>query len=514
MTTNTSHRLTPEQVKEIRAVVATAEEMGCQLQPSPARPSILKGLCPFHQITPNGDRQSLEVNTDTGRFYCNACGAQGNPMAFLALVWGVSAQDAHILFEANPEARSQRPPYPDSFYVTEGDRPRPQNTALLSKAAAHYGEQLWLHYEALTFLSHLGVHPKKAQAAGIGYCPGGTLEECLRDDAIPPILTPREMDDTQLLHPVNRHEVMTGRIIITDQDYLGATLWLTSMRPDTASDEADHWGQDRPSTYGISGARQYLLNNYAIDRQRGLAILTDDARVYILMASNNLPVALLTQRRRPDTDLKDIAERTANALRRRQVKKLVIINHDLPLRRMLQQQLTPDLGAENIATYTKDQLLQTLEKKGRDLSIFTDWDKAQPEAAPGRSARNNGSRPEADIAETVPDQPQEPETPANETAETPAAAAGTARRSGRGGRGRRSQSTEGDLETTPAAAAETQDESAAEAPKAAQTQLEETPEPPAPVAPPEPDQNPTPEPPAAEAPTAPEETKEPALAAS
>ena len=306
---------------------------------------------------------------------------------------------------------------------------------------------------------------------------------------------------------------MTGRIIITDQDYLGATLWLTSMRPDTAGDEADHWGQDRPSTFGISGARQYLLNNYAIDRQRGMAVLTDDARVYILMASNNLPVALLTQRRRPDTDLKDIAERTANALRRRQVKKLVIINHDLPLRRMLQQQLTPDLGADNIATYTKDQLLQTLEKKGRDLSIFTDWDKAQPETAPSRSTRNNGARPEAAIAETVADQTTEPEAKGSETDETAIAAAGNTRRSGRGGRGRRNQSTEPEPQTTPETTAETQDESPAEAPETTQPELSQTPEPSKPENPPEPAAAATPEPPTAEDSPTTEEAKEPALAA-
>lgn len=442
MTTTAGRRLSPEQVQQIRTVVATAEQMGCQMQPSPARPSIIKGLCPFHQVAANGDRNSLEVNTDTGRFHCAACGAQGNPMAFMALIWGVSAQDAHVLYEASPDALSQRPPYPTAYIQSENGRPRPQNTALLSKAAAHYSGQLRFHYEPQNFLALLGVNPRKAAAIGLGYCPGGTLQETLEDPEIPPQLSAEEIADTDLLHPVTGHEILTGRITIADQDYLGACLWLTSFRPETEAYEEHRWPQDRPATYGIPGVRQYLLNAYAIDRQKGDAILTDDARLYILLAAEGLPAVLLTQRRRPETEPRQIADRATAALKRRSVKRLSIVSHDVTLRELIRKALLPELGEENIKSFNKSQLLQALERPGRDLGQFVDFSAD----ANGGSRSENGSsaagrrRPAAAAAEqrqqeppaadadnqtdvSGPETKEEPEPPAEKMAAQAAAAA-------------------------------------------------------------------------------------------
>lgn len=439
MTTTAGRRLSPEQVQQIRTVVATAEQMGCQLQPSPARPSIIKGLCPFHQVAANGDRNSLEVNTDTGRFHCAACGAQGNPMAFMALIWGVSAQDAHILYEANPDALSQRPPYPTTHIQAENGRPRPQNTALLSKAAAHYSGQLRYHYEPQNFLALLGVNLRKAEAIGLGYCPGGTLQEALADDEVPPQLSTEEIADTDLLHPVTGHEIMTGRITIADQDYLGACLWLTSFRPETEAYEEHRWPQDRPATYGIPGVRQYLLNAYAIDRQKGDAILTDDVRLYILLAAEGLPAVLLTQRRRPETEPRQIADRAVAALKRRSIKRLSIVSHDVTLRELIRKALLPEMDEANIKSFNKSQLLQALDRPGRNLAQFVDFanetengggrnETGSPAAGrrrPAAAAAEHGQQesPAApDAAAAGPEDNEAPAPPA-ETTETPAAAA-------------------------------------------------------------------------------------------
>ena len=124
------------QTTELRdAMLRIADEMGCQLRPQAQNPSMLRGLCPFHEAGTIADSKTLEMDTRSPRFWCQKCLATGNPIAFAAMAWGVSARDAHQLLAENRNAGRERPDYPDRYHnkpTPENAANAPQNTAVLT----------------------------------------------------------------------------------------------------------------------------------------------------------------------------------------------------------------------------------------------------------------------------------------------------------------------------------------------------------------------------------------------
>ena len=397
----------PNFQRQIQTMVKSAEELGCQLQVANRDAAVLQGLCPFHHTNAGEDTRSLTVDTGTGRFNCRTCGAGGTPNTFMARCWGVSARDAHVLMEENPEALTDRPAYPDSYFpsLSSAGAILPQNSAVLGKADQFYGEQLYTNYEPLEFLSNLGVRPAAADAVGVGYCPGAGLADRLADNGIYPALEDREIDNSPLFNELNGQERFAGRLTIADQDLTGGIIWMGSIALETPNNNSEtYFRHQRPATYGIAGHKRYLVNVYGINRQDGECILTDDARLYILLRANELPVVLLTQRQRSAEMLNDMVVKSAAELRRRNVKRLAIATHNMGFRRGLHHAMMETLEAKDIQSYDKPFVLATLDRKTRDLAPYTDFpggiyaitrrEKQEEEGTwerPGRT-RRDGSR--------------------------------------------------------------------------------------------------------------------------
>ena len=366
----------PNFQRQIQTMVKSAEELGCQLQVTNRNAAVLQGLCPFHVTNAGEDTRSLTVDTETGRFNCRTCGAGGPPNTFMARCWGVSARDAHVLMEENPEALTDRPAYPDSYFPTPSNAGAilPQNSAVLGKADQYYGEQLYTNYEPLEFLSNLGVRPQAADAVGIGYCPGYGLADRLADENIFPALEDREIDNSPLFDEETGGERFSGRLTLADQDLTGGIIWMGSIVLDTPNNNSEtYFRHQRPATYGIAGHKRYLVNIYGINRQDGQCILTDDARLYILLRANDLPVVLLTQRQRSSEMLNDMVTKSAAELRRRNVKRLAIATHNMGFRRGLHHAMLETLEAKDIQSYDKPFVLATLERHTRDLTPYTEF---------------------------------------------------------------------------------------------------------------------------------------------
>ena len=349
------------------AMLQLAKQLGCQLRPTPSNPAVLRGLCPFHQADSLNDANTLQINTRTTRFSCQVCNAHGNPIAFTARVWGVSATDAHHLIAEGGTLDRTRPPYPkDFFHQQKRSANSPQNTAILTRAARHYGQQLYTSHAALQFIAQLGIDPDDAVKAGIGYCPGMGLRQYLLNHGV----TPEEMEDSPLFHPETGIETFTGNITLADRDFTGSTLWMTSTVPE-APPNSYAWRNRRPHTHGIPGGRPVLLNIYCINRQTPSPVITDDARLYITLVASNFPVVLIAQRRRPEQDTSRQCEMMAGALRNRGVTHPVLAIHDMVYREEMGRTLEHVLRQPAIQPRTREKLMEQLDPRTRNLKEFT-----------------------------------------------------------------------------------------------------------------------------------------------
>ena len=403
-----------------------ASQLGAQLSPTPSNPDILRGMCPFHDPTTVNNANTLQINTRNARFWCLICGAEGNPLAFISRAWAVSARDAYTLLTTNPTPTPERPPYPHDHFnqASNGNAPQPQNTALLTRAAAFYANQLRTAYEPLNYLAHLGVHPDRAIQCGIGYSPGQGLREYLLSKGI----DQTELFQSPLFNPTLTIESFAGRIILCDQDFTSATIWLTTMTPETP-DPGKPWPTLRPALRGIQGLKPYLFNLYSISPKYPNGVLTDDPRLYIILKANNTPCALITQRARASLNLGDHCGRIAQSLNNRGLKQLIVALQDTRISSTLHERIRTI--APHIAVYhqSHNAIISAISIHTRDLSAFTNVKSLPTEPA------NNVQEPEQHDASPIeqaqpaqtdpsPQQPehldQHPQPPADTHKETPA----------------------------------------------------------------------------------------------
>ena len=342
-----------------------AQDMGCQLQPAPANPTVLKGLCPFHDAETVANARTLHLDTRNAKFWCQVCPATGNPIAFAAMCWGVSVRDAHLLLTKGGEVGANRPRYPDEFYTTESNAeiPAPQNTAVLTRAARYYGENLYRSYSALYLLARLGIRPEKATKAGLGYATGVGLREHLISRGVDEI----EIEHSPLFHQLTSAETLAERITLTDLDFTGAALWITSISPEDPSSNYE-WPVRRPGTFGIPGRKSYLVNLYSISSRTPQAVLTDDVRLYIVLASSGIPVALSTQKSRAGQKIEDHCQRMTEALKRRGVQEVVIALHG----RRQPDLVKEALNGTRCIIQDRDAMMAVLDPRNRDLEKFTE----------------------------------------------------------------------------------------------------------------------------------------------
>ena len=174
-------------IQHFPAMIKAARELGCQLLPEPNNQTILRGLCPFHESYNLATAKTLQVNTKTTKFWCQVCEHTGNPITFMAKVWGVSIQDARTLLRTTPQPGATKPRYPKSHFQKNSPHNEggiPQNTALLTRATRFYVSNLETSYPAVHLLARLDVDPEHAAKAGIGFCTGTGLREYLKHNEI------------------------------------------------------------------------------------------------------------------------------------------------------------------------------------------------------------------------------------------------------------------------------------------------------------------------------------------
>ena len=361
---------TTRQQQETNAQFATllklADQLGCQLQPIPATPSILRGLCPFHQSDSIAEAKTLMVNVATARFWCVGCSISGYPVTFAAKTWHVSARDARMLMRQNPDAGIDRPQYASLYHNrTETQQLHlPQNSAVLTRASHFYATQLKSSYDPLHFLARLGVHPDIAAKAGIGYSTGHGLKQYLLDNGI----NESEVKNSPLFQDRTGLELFTGRFILSDQDLTGASMWLTSFEPDQPTEKYT-WGRSSKTMLGLPGQKPYLFNVTNLANDLSEVVLTEDQRLYIILKAIDHPVILITQRRRATMDLQAHVRRIVESITAKAIKTIFIAVSDRQFSDLIKSALEQHPKApEQTVFKTRPQVHSFLHIATRDIT--------------------------------------------------------------------------------------------------------------------------------------------------
>ena len=344
-----------------------SEEIGCQLRPNTKNPAVLNGLCPFHEADTMRDAKTLTIDTEMLRFWCSTCDASGNPLAFIARVWGASARDTYHLIQhqikEKGEITLERPPYPSKHFQRPREKaPIAQNTALLTRAGKYYGRKLLENFEPLHFLVQLGIHPKQATRIGLGYSTGNGLKEYLSRHGF----SEDEINSSPLFYESSDLEVLTERITIAERDYTNAAMWMTSMLPEGLN-ENHKWSDRKPKTHGIRETKPHLLNTVNLTRRNPNAVLTEDARLYIILAVNDIPCILIHQ---IDDDLNKNADMVLNELKNKNLENLSIAMHHREARRKIGTRIPEEIQSARVRYFTRDDIMGTLDIQTRDLEKF------------------------------------------------------------------------------------------------------------------------------------------------
>lgn len=393
-------------------MIELAAAMNCRLQHSREDVTILRGLCPFHQAARLHDSKTLRIDVKSGRFRCEYCGKSGTPLAFAAITWGVNSQDAHHLLEHHFQAQAtpQRPPYPANMNeLTRNNDDHPWiNSAVLTRAALFYHENIYQSYPALRTLAKLAINPRKAEAAGIGYCTGAGLREFLLE---PGDIAEAELKNSPLWRD-NGAETLAGRLTLTDRDHTGGALWMTSIDPETDEHGFD-WPKERPFNFGLRGAKPFLFGQYSITRRTPWICITDDPRLYIIAAAYQWPAVYITQRRRPEDNVADRCRRIISALANRGAANAAICMHDLTAAGAMAGMLRQQNEAATIIVHDRDSFLKHLKPDTRALELL----KSEPQTSANLRPRRSARTPERDPAAEA--QPSPPETGADAGDPTP-----------------------------------------------------------------------------------------------
>ena len=302
-----------------------ASELGCQLKPQPSNPNILAGLCPFHESRNLQEAKTLHVDIQSTRFWCNTCEARGNPTAFIAKVWGMSGAETMEFIRQEHDVTPDRPK-PGPAFEAEPGRPNPQNSAILTMAQGFYSKQVESNFAALSYLVKLGIEPEKAIRKGFGYCSGDGLREYLEKRGA----TPDEIRESTLFQDRTGMEFLSGCPVLADFDYTGACIWMMALVPE---DGPQKWEipTHRPATRGIRGRRNQIFNLRQADRGSNPIIMTDDPRMYLTSAAEDIPTILIPGIKREVVQVQVQAERIAGIIARRNPRRIILAMHDREL---------------------------------------------------------------------------------------------------------------------------------------------------------------------------------------
>ena len=359
-----STRQTSAGTAQFPNMLKVARELGCQIQPSASNPNILTGLCPFHESRTLHEAKTLYIDLQTARFQCSTCESAGNPMAFIAKIWGMSAQETYEFINAGCEITAQRPRGERNGRWNEDGPPQAQNTAVLTKAARYYRQQVELNFTPLNYLARLGIEPRRAAEAGLGYCTGEGLREYLERQDV----TPEEIDDSPLFQDVTGMEILSGCPVLFDLDFTGAAIWMMGLLPEDR-ETTTGWQPGRPRTRGIRGRRNNLFNLRDIYQRSGSVVLTDDPRLHLVLAAGGIPSAMTTRPRRTD-GLGTMMKRVAGTLAQRNVDSVILAMHDREVGGKIQRELAAARPKTRVEIRGIDAMMRQLNHWERDLAGF------------------------------------------------------------------------------------------------------------------------------------------------
>ena len=408
-------------------MLRVGQDMGCQIQPSTSDPKILTGLCPFHESLKLHDAKTLHINLETARFWCITCHATGNPMGFVAKVWGVSAQEAYEFIKSGCKISPDRPRWETQLDPRKrAGAPPPQNTAILTMATQYYSEQVELSYPALQYLATLGVNPRQAVQKGLGYCPGSGLREHLERNGA----AEEEIEVSPLFQEITGMEYLSNCVVMSDLDWTGATIWMMAIIPEEGTPQTHQLPARRPRTRGLPGRRNRVFNLRSINHNNSAITVTDDPRLYLVLEANGFQAALVTEQRRTN-NMRTLTESVGGALGARRPHLLILATHDRELGTRIGQSAKKENSGTIPMTRSMEEILQQLDPKERDLQAFTSNPNSrkarrQREREEGRNRENTvaGERPpetappEGEATETAPERggksPSEPAPPEGE----------------------------------------------------------------------------------------------------
>ena len=359
-----STRQTSAGTAQFPNMLKVARELGCQIQPSAGNPNILTGLCPFHESRTLHEAKTLYIDLQTARFQCSACDSAGNPMAFIAKTWGMSAQETYEFISGGCEVTAKRPRGERNGQRSEDGPPPAQNTAVLTMAARYYRAQVERNFTPLNYLARLGIEPRRASETGFGYCTGEGLREYLeRQDA-----TPEEIDDSPLFQDVTGMEILSGCPVLFDLDFTGAAIWMMGLLPEER-DTGTGWQPGRPRTRGIRGRRNNLFNLRDMNQRSGSVVLTDDPRLHLVLAAGGIPSAMTTRPRRID-GLGTMTGRIAGTLAQRNLDSVILAMHDREVARKIRQETAEARPKTKVEIRGTDAIMRQLNPWERDLTGF------------------------------------------------------------------------------------------------------------------------------------------------
>ena len=298
-------------VSQGEILVELAMAAGCGLEPV-AFSVMMRGRCPFHYGVRKGALGALEVDRDAGRFSCRACGAGGGSYAFAARLWGMAVSEARrrLSGEDEPYLQVERPP--GLVYGTAPRRdepPRPQNTAVLTRASWHFAANL-ADPAVVRYLTKLDVTLEEAQAGGVGYCSGSGLRRFLLDRGITEI----EAGESPLFRGSAREERMAGYLTLAELDFAdGVSSFIQAPLADPG--RGTTWPAEAPTWRAIPGQRPFLVGRMLLPTRPAEALLvTDDPRVFLVVRCvGSIPAVLV----RPDAHSKRVANHIARVRPRR-----------------------------------------------------------------------------------------------------------------------------------------------------------------------------------------------------
>ena len=391
-----------------------AQAIGCQMAPTPtSNGRVYRGLCPFHPATTLQQANTMLIYMDDARYDCRFCQSSGNLVAFAARTWSMAAAEARLYLEDLSDFSEQRPiPRIYDGPPQDGDSPRPQNTALLTRASHYFEQQLGVHQESIWFLATLGLTVEQSQQCGIGYSPGYGLADHLREQGI----TEAEIQQDPLFKPndYGTTERYLERITISDRDYTGGTIYMMAMPPDVIPKIGEDWPNARPSHSMLPGQRTYMPGTYAISYHAECLTLTDDLRLYIALNALGEPAVFTMNRYSP-------LQMVQHIMRRAPVR-LAFAMHNLSLTDQMTAIVRNQYPKTALAVPHRSFILQTLNPWQRDLKPLREPLANPATPAPGStpsaprqpgltSSCQSGPAPAATV-DSTPEIPEHEHTPA------------------------------------------------------------------------------------------------------